>query len=133
MVKQGSQTDRLLSAVAQHLNIGTVAIPVQDQIVYDQHLINIVFPSHTDAEIQGGFIRQRFQLFVGIQSGLGLALCLEILRSAEINLIGSAIHRNIRMDQLIGQMRNPKHGQQPVNDQLVHALMPDDSTRFIKV
>ena len=28
VVKQGSQTNGLLPAVAQHLNIGTVAIPV---------------------------------------------------------------------------------------------------------
>ena len=110
MVKQGSQTDRLLAAVAQYLNIGTVAISVQDQIVYDQHLINIVFPPHTDAEIQGGFIRQSLQFLIGIQSGLGLALRFEIFRGAEINLMGSAIHRNIRMDQLIGQMRNPQYG-----------------------
>ena len=47
--------------------------------------------------------------------------------------MGSAIHRNIRMDQLIGQMRNPQYGQQPVNDQLVHALMPNDATCLIKV
>ena len=91
------------------------------------------YPKIFYAEIQSGLIRRRFQLFIGIQSGLRLTLCLEILRSAEINFVGSAIHRNICMDQLIGQMRNPQHRQQPVNDQLVHTLMPNDAACFIKV
>ena len=30
-------------------------------------------------------------------------------------------------------MRNSEYGQQPVNNQLVHAFMPDNPARFIKV
>ena len=78
-------------AYNQHPEFG-VAIPVQNQIIHDKHLINIVFPAHASAKIQRRFIRQSLQLLVGIQGNLRFALCLEILRSAEINLMGSAIH-----------------------------------------
>ena len=43
-----------------------------------------------------------------------------------------AVYGHVCMDQLIGQMRNPQYRQQPVNDQLVHAFMPNDAACFIK-
>ena len=44
-----------------------------------------------------------------------------------------AVYGHVCMDQLIGQMRNPQYRQQPVNDHLVHAFMPNDAACFIKV
>ena len=101
MVKQGRQTNCLLSAVAQYLDIGAVAIPVQNQIIHDKHLINIVFPAHASAKIQRRFIRQSLQLLVGIQGNLRFALCLEILRSAEIYFMRLAVYGHVCMNQLV--------------------------------
>ena len=39
----------------------------------------------------------------------------------------------VAVDQLVKYMRNSQDRQQPVNDQLVHALMPNDAACFIEV
>lgn len=101
LVKQGCQTNGLLPAVAQHLNVGAVTILVQNQIIHDKHLINIVFPAHASAEFQRRFIRQSLQLLVGIQGNLRFALCLKILRSAEIYFMRLAVYGHVCMKQLV--------------------------------
>ena len=45
----------------------------------------------------------------------------------------SSVYGHICVNQLVRQMRNSQYRQQPVNNQLVHTLMPNDAACFIKV
>ena len=79
MIEQRSQPHCFLTGIAQHFHVGPMPVPVQNQVIHHQHLIDRVFPAHTDAKIHRRFIRQALHLVVSVQRKLAFPALLEIL------------------------------------------------------
>ena len=84
-----------------------------------------------DTEIQRSLIIYTVGSIVVIQRYLFLTPLPKIPGCAKPRSNRLVIYQNIRMNQLISQMRNVKYGEQPVRDNLIDRFMPGDAMEGI--
>lgn len=110
-----------------------MAVPVQDQVIDQKHLINITFPTFPSAQIERRLTFRLFQNIIVLQRDLSLARLLEILRFTEPGFIILAIYFDQSMDLGIIQVFYPQMAKQPLHNDLVDALMPGDLLEGVKI
>ena len=133
MIKQRSQADGFLLLVSQDLDVRTVTIPVQDQIVYHEHLPDIAFPTHAEAEVQRRFAIVMLGLVIDIQCDLVLAPFLEVLGGTKPGFLFFPGNDDIGVDELIMQMLDAEEREQAIDDEFIDALMANDPFDIVVV
>ena len=79
MVKERREAYRAGLPVSEHLHIGAVAVPVQDEIVDHKHFVNGRGPAVPNTEIEGRFTDHSLSLIVSIQCDLRFSRLFEVV------------------------------------------------------
>ena len=127
VIKQRRKPYGFAVAVGKYLDIGSVPVTVQNQIINHQHLPDIFRPAVSDAEGKRGFLVCAVHGEVFIQGNLPLTALSKVTGGAQPCPYGFIVDKDIRKYQLIGKVRNAKYGQQPISDDLIDRFMPDNA------
>ena len=80
-----------------------------------------------------GLSRKGIRAVVVVQSYFAFTPLFKILRRAQICVISPALNFDFRMYQFIVKMRNSQYREQPVNNNLIDALMTNNTAGCIKI
>lgn len=93
--------------ISENFNIGTVAIPIQYQVIDCDHLIDIFFPSTAHTKVIMRFRLIRCCSVIIIQCQFALSTLFEIFGSTQKGIVYFSLNLDICMDQFIGKMLHP--------------------------
>ena len=110
-----------------------MSVAIQDQKINRQHRLDVLPPAVSNTEIIAGLPGECIHSVIVVQSDLALTALFKIFGGTKVCRVCPSFHLDLRMDEFVMKMRNPQHREQPVHNNLVDALMPDNTLNRIEV
>ena len=127
MVEERREAQRARFGIAEHFQVGAMAVAVQYQEIDGDAFPDLFAPAHAHAEVERAFTWFALQLIERVERNLALAWTFEILACVEPGFEFSSADSYVGVDEPVAQVLYSEYLQKAVDDDLVDAFMPDDS------